>query len=53
MKILLFSRYDTLAASSRYRTYQYLPYLKKEGIEVEREHLTFVTPKSGFYVKLF
>lgn len=35
MKTLLFSRYDTLGASSRYRTYQYLPYLKKEGIEVE------------------
>jgi hypothetical protein len=22
-------------------------------ITIEREHLTFVTPKSGFYVKLF
>lgn len=34
MKILLLSRYDNLAASSRYRFQQYLPYLKREGIEV-------------------
>lgn len=34
MKILLLSRYDNLGASSRYRFYQYLPYLRKEGIEI-------------------
>ena len=33
-KILLLSRYDNLGASSRYRFYQYLPYLRKEGIEI-------------------
>ena len=34
MKILLLSRYENLGASSRYRFYQYLPYLRKKGIEV-------------------
>lgn len=33
-KILLLSRYENLAAGSRYRFYQYLPYLRKEGIEI-------------------
>ena len=34
IKILLLSRYENLGASSRYRSYQYIPYLHKEGIEV-------------------
>lgn len=34
MKVLLFSRYGTLGASSRLRSYQYLPALKRSGIEV-------------------
>ena len=34
IKILLLSRYENLGASSRYRSYQYLPYLRKEGIEI-------------------
>ena len=34
LRVLLLSRYHQLAASSRYRFYQYLPYLKKQGIEV-------------------
>ena len=34
MKVLLFSRYDRLGASSRVRLYQYLPYLKAHGIDV-------------------
>jgi len=34
MKIVLFSRYDTLGASSRMRSFQYLPFLKSNGIEV-------------------
>ena len=34
MKILLLSRYENLGASSRYRSYQYLPYLRKEGFEI-------------------
>jgi glycosyltransferase involved in cell wall biosynthesis len=35
MKILLLSRYSRLGASSRLRSYQYLPYLKAQGIDVE------------------
>jgi len=34
MKILLLSRYGRLGASSRVRSYQYLPYLKANGIDV-------------------
>jgi glycosyltransferase involved in cell wall biosynthesis len=34
MTILLLSRYGRLGASSRVRSYQYLPYLASEGIEV-------------------
>jgi len=34
MKIILFSRYDTLGASSRIRSFQYLPFLQSNGIEV-------------------
>jgi glycosyltransferase involved in cell wall biosynthesis len=34
MRILLLSRYQHLGASSRYRSYQYLPYLRSRGHEV-------------------
>jgi hypothetical protein len=34
MKILLLSRYSRLGASSRIRSYQYLPFLETQGIEV-------------------
>jgi len=34
MKILLLSRYNRLGASSRIRSYQYLPYLSRNGIQV-------------------
>ena len=34
MKILLLSRYSRLGASSRLRSYQYLPFLKSHGIDV-------------------
>lgn len=34
MKILLLSRYGQLGASSRIRSYQYIPYLKSQGIDV-------------------
>ena len=34
MKVLLLSRYGRLGASSRLRSYQYLPYLTAHGIEV-------------------
>ena len=34
MRILLLSRYGRLGASSRVRSYQYLPYLREEGVDV-------------------
>jgi len=34
IKVLLLSRYENLGASSRYRSYQYIPYLCNEGIEI-------------------
>jgi len=34
MKVLLLSRYGYLGASSRIRSYQYIPYLKENGIDV-------------------
>ena len=34
MKVLLLSRFSPLGASSRVRSYQYLPFLKEHGIEV-------------------
>lgn len=34
MKVLLLSRYGHLGASSRYRSYQYLPYLRRQGFEI-------------------
>ena len=34
MKVLLLSRYSRIAASSRIRFYQYLPYLREHGVEV-------------------
>jgi glycosyltransferase involved in cell wall biosynthesis len=39
MNILLLSRYGQLGASSRVRSYQYLPYLKEQGIHVKIAHL--------------
>ena len=35
IKVLLLSRYGDLGASSRLRSYQYIPYLKKNGIDFE------------------
>lgn len=34
MNVLLLSRYGSLGASSRIRSYQYLPYLREQGIKV-------------------
>ena len=34
MKILLLSRYGRVGASSRVRSYQYLPYLRQHGIQI-------------------
>jgi glycosyltransferase involved in cell wall biosynthesis len=34
MKVLFLSRYGNLGASSRYRAYQYLPYLRQHGFDI-------------------
>src|SRR5882672_9107118 len=34
VRVLLLSRYGRLGASSRVRSYQYLPYLQEEGVDV-------------------
>jgi len=34
MRVLLLSKYDRMGASSRLRSYQYLPYLKQNGVDV-------------------
>jgi glycosyltransferase involved in cell wall biosynthesis len=34
IKVLFFTKYGTVGASSRYRVHQYLPYLNQNGIEV-------------------
>src|SRR4030042_2507122 len=34
MKILILTRYDSLGASSRYRFYQYIPFLRQQGYEI-------------------
>jgi glycosyltransferase involved in cell wall biosynthesis len=39
LKVLLLSKYDNLGASSRMRSYQYLPYLRKKNISVVIEPL--------------
>ena len=39
MKILLLPRYESLAASSRYRFYQYIPYLENLGWDISVEPL--------------
>jgi len=39
MKLLLLSRYDRRGASSRIRSYQYIPYLNAVGIEVKTRFL--------------
>lgn len=39
MKVLLLAKYDKSGASSRYRTLQYLDYLKEQGIDVTVDSL--------------
>lgn len=48
MRILLLSRYDRLGASSRVRSFQYLPFLKSMGWEVKVSPLF-----SNQYIKAF
>ncbi|MDP9358614.1 MAG: glycosyltransferase family 4 protein [Chloroflexota bacterium] len=35
MRVLLLTRYGPMGASSRYRSYQFLPYLEEQGFEVD------------------
>ena len=46
MKILLLSRYEDLGASSRIRSYQYLPYLRAQGHDIH-----IVPLLSNFYLQ--
>lgn len=39
MRVLFLTKYDRLGASSRYRTFQYIPYLEAEGIHCEASPL--------------
>ena len=39
MKILFFSKYSRMGASSRYRTFQFLKYYEKKGLEVSVQYL--------------
>ncbi|WP_170863684.1 hypothetical protein [Microcystis aeruginosa] len=45
-------RYPFLAGDATLGEASFRPYLPFTLVH-QREHLTFVTPKSGFYVKLF
>ena len=49
MKIFLLSRFGKLGASSRVRSYQYIPYLKQHGIDVTVSPLLGDTYLSDFY----
>jgi len=49
MKVLLLSRFNRLGASSRVRLYQYLPFLKNQGIEVTVAPLLEDNYLSAFY----
>lgn len=46
MNVLLLSRYTSLGASSRYRSYQYLPYLRSRG-----HHVTVAPLLSDLYLR--
>ena len=46
MKILLLSRYDIAGSSSRYRSFQYLPYLRSNGFEITEAPLL-----SNYYIE--
>lgn len=49
MNVLLLSRYGRLGASSRVRSYQYLDYLKTEGVQVTAEALLDDEYLKGLY----
>lgn len=51
MKVLLLSRYGALGASSRYRHYQYLPYLRQQGFEIVVQPLLDDTYLQRLYAK--
>ena len=49
--MLLMSRYDRLGASSRLRSYQYLPYLNQHGVDVEISPLFDDAYVKGLYIR--
>jgi glycosyltransferase involved in cell wall biosynthesis len=49
MKVLLLSRYGRLGASSRIRSYQYLPFLEAQGVHVTVSPLFLDTYLHGLY----
>ncbi|MBA4317333.1 MAG: glycosyl transferase family 1 [Flavobacterium sp.] len=51
MKVLVLTRYSRLGASSRYRMFQYLPLLEKNGIQVEIHSLLDDTYINALYGK--
>lgn len=50
IRLLILSRYDTLGASSRLRSLQYIPYLRKAGIHVDYSALFSNTMLKRRYV---
>ena len=51
MKILFFTKYGTSGASSRYRTFQYLPFLRKHGIDLDINELFSNSDLARLYIK--
>ena len=58
MKVLFLAAYSELAASSRTRVYQFLPFLEKEGIKckcicfVPKELNSLMVRQKSFFIKL-
>jgi glycosyltransferase involved in cell wall biosynthesis len=52
MKLLILARYGSLGSSSRYRIYQYIPYLQKNGWEVKVNFLLSNKYIENLYYKL-
>tara|TARA_B100000989_G_scaffold103827_1_gene76076 strand:+ start:20344 stop:21414 length:1071 start_codon:yes stop_codon:yes gene_type:complete len=51
VRVLLMSKYDRMGASSRLRSYQYLPYLNQHGVDVEISPLFDDAYVKGLYIR--